>query len=408
MSRAPKTPAYCFHRASNQAYVHLDGRDHYLGKYNSPESRAEYDRLIALWLSNGRALPKSQPVVDTTVDEILHAYWTWAQTYYRKNDPDIGLAQTPQVARVRRAIGSVRILYGSSPAVEFGPVQLRAVRQKFVGEKLARTHVNQLVGVIKHCFRWAASHAMVPASVCEGLRTLEGLKRGRCEAEDREPVKPVPEADIPPVKAIVLPVVRDLIDLQLLTACRPGELVDLRPAELDRSGDVWVYRPRQHKTLHHGHDRPIWFGPKAQTILWPYLFSPVIRDPEVLAAVITAVLDGVQLHSGITLRLGTAWCFSPKEAMLTSLKEQGRKAKTLAKDRYSVSAYVRAIRRGCDHAGVERFRPHRLRHNAATRLVAEFGWDVARILLGHATLNATRVYAENNEQKAIEAMKKVG
>ena len=46
--------------------------------------------------------------------------------------------------------------------------------------------------------------------------------------------------------------------------------------------------------------------------------------------------------------------------------------------------------------------------NAATRIVAEFGWDTARIILGHHTLSATRIYAENDVKRAAEAMAKLG
>jgi hypothetical protein len=40
------TRSYRHHTPSNQAVVTLDGRDIYLGRYNSDESRAEYDRFI--------------------------------------------------------------------------------------------------------------------------------------------------------------------------------------------------------------------------------------------------------------------------------------------------------------------------------------------------------------------------
>ena len=40
-----------------------------------------------------------------------------------------------------------------------------------------------------------------------------------------------------------------------------------------------------------------------------------------------------------------------------------------------------------------RWHVHQLRHNAATHLVKQFGWDVARIVLGHSTVDATRIYA---------------
>jgi len=41
--------------------------------------------------------------------------------------------------------------------------------------------------------------------------------------------------------------------------------------DLDRSGDVWEYRPESHKTEHHGRQRIIYIGPQAQQILLPYL-----------------------------------------------------------------------------------------------------------------------------------------
>ena len=39
-----KLPSYCLHKASGQAVVWFGGREHYLGKYGSPESHAAYRR----------------------------------------------------------------------------------------------------------------------------------------------------------------------------------------------------------------------------------------------------------------------------------------------------------------------------------------------------------------------------
>ena len=83
-----------------------------------------------------------------------------------------------------------------------------------------------------------------------------------------------------------------MIDVQLLTGMRPGEVVLMRTCDIDRSADVWVYRPEHHKTLHHGHDRAIYIGPKCQELLTPllkkdepeaYLFSPADAERERLA-----------------------------------------------------------------------------------------------------------------------------
>ena len=59
-----------------------------------------------------------------------------------------------------------------------------------------------------------------------------------------------------------------------------------------------------------------------------------------------------------------------------------------------------AIARACKRAGVPRWHPHQLRHNAATWLRKEFGLDVARVILGHSSPVVTEVYAEMDREKA--------
>src|SRR5271157_4571122 len=81
---ALRTPAYRHHKPSGQAVVTLDGRDIYLGRYGSPESRAEFDRLLAEWLSNGRRLPAPACGSDLTVNELASAYLDHADSYYVK------------------------------------------------------------------------------------------------------------------------------------------------------------------------------------------------------------------------------------------------------------------------------------------------------------------------------------
>ena len=44
-----RTPSYRLHKPTGQAVVTLDGRDLYLGRHGSPESRTEYDRLVTEW-----------------------------------------------------------------------------------------------------------------------------------------------------------------------------------------------------------------------------------------------------------------------------------------------------------------------------------------------------------------------
>jgi hypothetical protein len=44
---APKIPAYRRHKSAGQAYVYLDGRQVYLGKFDSPKFHERYRRIVA-------------------------------------------------------------------------------------------------------------------------------------------------------------------------------------------------------------------------------------------------------------------------------------------------------------------------------------------------------------------------
>jgi hypothetical protein len=57
MPRTNRPPLYRFHKARGSAVVTINGKNHYLGPYGSPESHEKYARLIAEWQANGRQLP---------------------------------------------------------------------------------------------------------------------------------------------------------------------------------------------------------------------------------------------------------------------------------------------------------------------------------------------------------------
>src|SRR5262249_4182403 len=79
-----------------------------------------------------------------------------------------------------------------------------------------------------------------------------------------------------------------------------------------------------------------------------------------------------------------------------------------AGDRYGSKAYYHAVARSCARAVVPRWHPHQLRHSAATRFRKEFGLDVARTVLGHASPVVTEVYAERDVERALGAVAEVG
>jgi integrase len=386
-----RIPTYRKHKPSGQAVVTLNGKDHYLGAHRTAASKETYNRLVQEWLVRGRRLPESN--AELIVNKVILAYW-------RVIEPSITASvagSTPgELYNQRSALRIVRELYGRTPAAEFGPLALKAVRQKMIETGWCRAFVNRQVNRVRRMFRWAVSEELIPAHVYHGLQSVEGLRRGKSGAREKAPVRPVPEAFVDAVLPYLLPPVRAMVELQRLTGMRPGEVLSMRGCDLDTTGAVWIYAPQSHKTQHLGHRRAIYIGPKAQLILKPFLKSEL-----------------------------AAYLFSPKEAEVfrnaerrkqrrTPLTPSQRKRKPKAKRRrapglvYDIASYRRAIARACNQAEVPHWHPHQLRHNAATRLRKEFGLERARAVLGHRSPVVTEIYAELDGTLAASVMEKIG
>lgn len=388
MPRAPRVPSYRLHKPTGQAVVTLSGHDHYLGRHGTPASRQKYARLIAEWSALGGSVPPRGP--DLSVSEVLAAYYAFAKSYYVK-----GGEPTRQIERVRRALAPARDLYGDTPAARFGPVALKACRAEYVRQGWCRRLVNQSTSCLARAFKWACAEELVPPELYHGLASVEGLKKGRTEAPESPPVLPAPEAAIEAALPGLSPVLADVVRVQLLTGARPGEALSLRAGELDRGGDVWLWRPASHKTEHLAREKVLFVGPRCQALLAPYL-----------------------------LRRGDAYLFSPAESVRL-YRERARAARRTPVqpsqqdrsverprrrpgERYLRTSYARAVAKACARAGCEHWHPHQLRHNAATRLAEQFGWEVTRIILGHRSIDTTRLYAEDAVRKAVDAMRQVG
>jgi len=77
MSTTP--PAYCRYRKV-YARVKIDGRNIHLGRYDSPETKAKYKRLIAEWAAGQSAEPDEPEGV--SVAELLEQYRCYAKVYF--------------------------------------------------------------------------------------------------------------------------------------------------------------------------------------------------------------------------------------------------------------------------------------------------------------------------------------
>lgn len=454
-------PKYRHYKPKDLAVVRIDGREHYLGRYNSPGSWERYHRLLAEHAVNQSVTPPanqgaSTASYDLTVSELILEYWGHVQDYYRKNG-----RPTSQVEQIKHALRPLRQLYGSTPASDFGPLALKAVRQQFINSGFCRNEINRKTQKIVRLFKWAVANEKVPPSVHHGLKAVDGLKKGRCDARESRPIRPVGDHLVDAIQPHVSRQVWTMVELQRLTGMRPGEVVIMRTMDISTTGSIWEYRPDSHKTEHHGKDRVIFIGPKAQEILKPWLKTEL-----------------------------TTYLFSPRESMAEHSAELRKARKTKVQpsqqnrrkkcprrvpaEKYRVTGYALAIRRGCDRAfphptlspltseglsreqreqyrylrrslrskdlsaerreqitaaikgllkrdltadqqaelrawqKAHRWHPNQLRHSAATRLRREFGLDVAKAVLGHSSVMPTQVYAEQDQAAAADAMLRTG
>ena len=443
-------PNYSLHKPTGQAYVRFTTRGTrrtvYLGKHDSPESHAEYARILAeLRAGQSPDAPSastSAPIARTpTVNEVLLAFLTWAETYYRTPDG----RPTHEIVELKLSARPVRELYGHTPAKEFGPKALTAVRQQMIDAGLCRTLINRRMERVRRAFRWAASEELVPVSVYDALRTLTGLRRGRSTARESEPVGPVGTATVDATLPFLDTHLRTMIALQRLTGMRPGEVCALRFGEIDRTADVWLYRPEQHKTAHHDRERVIPIGPKARAALVAFLLrhgAPPdgfdISDDTTRLIAADAYQEAGRERDTTLLRDLTrpivlvAGCvvdpdaplFSPRDAREERFRNARKKRKSkvppsqvnrrkakpsrVPGTEFTNKVYGHRIRKAALKAGVENWHPNQLRHTFATEVRRVHGLEAAQVLLGHSRADVTQVYSERNLALALKVASEVG
>lgn len=415
MPRLTKSqPRYRLHKASGQAVVSINGKVHYLGKHNSEKSRREYNRLVGEYLAADRCEVKRTGTKGARLGSICAAFAIYAKGYYRKN----GKA-TSELSSYKTVIESVIESYGDTPADDFGPLALKAVRQTWLDRGYNRSTINRLQRRLVRMFRWAVEEELINASTWQSLKAVRTLAKGRTIAPESRPVEPVDIDIVTATLPHLSPVVAAMVRLQLLTGMRPGEVCRLRRDDIDTTGDVWAYVPESHKTEHHGHRRTIYIGEQAQRILRPYLLRP-----------------------------SDAYCFSAAESVehFRQLREANRKTKPTygnrrghrskpreksrsprrPRDHFDSSSYASAIARACrkawpapdeikrDAQAVKRWHsdhrwaPNQLRHTRGTEIRRKYGLEAAQVVLGHTNAKVTEIYAERDAEKAIAVIREIG
>ena len=364
-------------RGKPRAYVTLTDsgtgkrRDVYLGTYGSAESRIQYAHVLADWEAAGRAVPlrgQAQGRLDgITVAQLAEAYCQSITGRY-----------SPSESRLLDSAIRVWVEYcGSDSAESFVAPRLIRLREAMIcgceptRRPWGRKYINAQVGRIRRIVRWGVAQGLLPPSVHQSLLAVEHLRPGQTRKPEPGPIKPAPLEHVRAAQARVSRQIAAMIDVQLLTGMRPGEVCAIRAIDLDMEGATWQYQPQRHKMSYRGRVRTIWLGPQAQAVIRPYLDRAI-----------------------------DAPIFSPGEAAGADEPKQAA---------YTADSYRRAIRRACEAAGVDVWHPHQLRHTYATAVRRQYGLEAAQLLLGHSSAALTdAVYAERDGQKAQKIASEIG
>ena len=352
MSR--RIPKLCRHRGSGQGYVTdpLTGKEVYLGAYGSAACRQAYERWVVAFLRRAQEAEGRPGAAGPSVAELWERYLDHAERYYRKHGET-----TSELRNLARAAAYCERMCPEIPAEDLTPTRLKEVRAAMVSDDLCRATVNHYVRRIRRCWRWGVAEGLVSAATLAGLEAVPDLPRGRGAARETDDVRPVPRGAVTATLPFLGVKYQVLVRLQLAAGMRPGEAVCMRPCDLDRTSEPWLYAPWTWKTEHHrGPPRHIWLGPAARDALLPLL--EVASQPD-------------------------AWLF-----------------RGYGGGHIGVGTYDLMVRRACRLAGVQPWRPNQLRHTRATEIRARHGVEAAQAVLGHEEVTTTQIYAERQDTLA--------
>ena len=267
--------------------------------------------------------------------------------------------------------------------------------------------------MIRRMFKWAVSEQIVSPVILNGLQAVAGLKRGRTIAKESKRILPVDEQHVYAILAHTTPVVAAMIELQLLTGMRPGELVPIRPMDIDHSEAIWNYMPEKHKNAYRNIERIVAIGPRGQELLTPFLLRPA------KAYCFTPAESENQRRQKLTaqrktpLSCGNRVGTNRKAEPALTFKEHYDSISYRISVKYAITACNKARRAKAKATGhepemVPYWTPYQLRHTAATKVRKEMGYECAGATLGHTNMSATAIYAERNQGLADEAARRFG
>ena len=401
MPRKNRVPTYCKH-PNGQAYVQhrlVGTKDHrqYLGKYGTERSLRRYRQFLKR-LEVCQTVDRLMPIDQTpSTWELVVAYDEYAKEHYKR---EFGISK--EYSEMVNALKFLNELYGEELGEEFGPKGLKTIQRQMVSRNYARSHINHTTSRIKRFFRWACSEELIPPEIYHKLACVRGLQRGELGVRESKRIRPACPTAVEGVVPFLSPTVATMIRTQYLCGMRPGEVCAMREDEIDRSGDIWWYRPESHKGEWRGQDLVKAIPRTAQTHISEfikragqggYLFKPQ---------------DSIKWFQKQAFEESTRNTprYPCEVARLRRDKELRRRRKRQRPpgEHYTTASYRRAIDKGFERAELEgleleRFSPNRLRHAILSFVSGKINQQSAQRYAGHKRLETTSIYVEIQKQE---------
>ena len=330
----PRIPKLRRRSDRDLCFVEHLGKRHYLGP-PGPETEAKYHA----WIAKHFATEGAEDI--TTVAALAYRYLDAIDGQYSQNI---------ELRHVKYAVSFLKPWF-DLPCDQFGPRKLTAARQAMVDSgRWQDSYTNKQIGRLQRMFRWGTEREYLQGTTYQALLSLTPL---RCPPRQRRKITTL--ANVRATLPHLRPHMQTMVEVQLLTGCRPAQICELQPAEIDRTESPWKWHPLRHKKAHRGSDLVIWIGTRAQQHLTPYLHI----EP---------------------------YCFPP--------------TRNFDSPHCTPGAYRMAIVRAAKAAGVEPWAPYDLRHIRADLVEEQYGVEGVQAVLDHDSLNTSKHYLDRRRSLA--------
>ncbi len=288
-------------------------------------------------------------------------------------------------AAPRRTLFGTQLMAGDLYPEEMRAYVIRLYQQRQVSLGNKRNTINRNVGRLLGSqvkrgdafFEWLVQVGAMPATLLMELRCVGNIRRGVPGVEESERILAAPTEDFKAALRCVDPQLREMMRVQYHCDMRPGELLVMKPCDIQwhpKDRDLWIYHPKKHKNLWRGMTRAIPIGSSARELIcenneriWgsPSLFTgrdmPRLDDPNDIRFL---------------------WADENSEQPRFS----------------TVQNYTKAIKRGCERAGVPAFTANQIRKRSTTDAAQNMeAADLARELNIEQSQLAAKVAGHKND-----------